>query len=79
MKWTTLPCYFTLGLKLSGTAAPAALNEVSDCVGCQAGGRVAHMLHSLWDRGKNPSCGLVDNALTPRRALGTTTSRGGSI
>ena len=35
--------------------------ERSDCVHCQAGGRVAHKVHSLWDRFKNPGCGLVDN------------------
>jgi hypothetical protein len=24
-------------------------------------GRVAHKVHSLWDRFKNPGCGLMDN------------------
>src|SRR5215472_3147298 len=38
-----------------------SLVERSDCVGCQAGGRVAHKVHSLWDRCKNPGCGLMDN------------------
>jgi hypothetical protein len=37
-------------------------SEQSDCVVCQAGGRVAHKVHSLWDGGKNPGCGLVDNS-----------------
>src|SRR5215469_12382421 len=38
-----------------------SLLERSDCVVCQAGGRVAHKVHSLWDRFKNPGCGLMDN------------------
>src|SRR6266478_1798998 len=33
----------------------------SDCVVCQARGRVAHKAHSLRDGFKNPGCGLVDN------------------
>ena len=40
----------------------ASLVERSDCVVCQAGGRVAHKVHSLWDGGKNPGCGLMDNS-----------------
>ena len=35
--------------------------EQSDCLRCQAGRRVAHKVHSLWDRFKNPGCGLMDN------------------
>ena len=38
-----------------------SLLEQSDCLRCQAGGRVAHKVHSLWDRFKNPGCGLMDN------------------
>jgi hypothetical protein len=26
-----------------------------------SGGRVSHKVHSLWDRFKNPGCGLMDN------------------
>ena len=39
----------------------ASVLEQSDCLRCQAGGRVAHKVHSLWDRFKNPGCGLMDN------------------
>jgi len=35
--------------------------EQSDCVRCQAGRRVAHKVHSLWDRSNSPGCGLMDN------------------
>ena len=38
-----------------------SLLEQSDCLRCQAGRRVAHKVHSLWDRFKNPGCGLMDN------------------
>src|SRR5260370_36242188 len=41
--------------------ARASLLEQSDCVRCQAGGRVAHRVHSLWDGFKNPGCGPMDN------------------
>ena len=40
---------------------------VSSLVGAErlsslsSGGRVAHKVHSLWDRFKNPGCGLMDN------------------
>src|SRR5580692_5346726 len=51
----------TLSPLLCSTARSASLLERSDCVRCQAGGRVAHKVHSLWDRFKNPGCGLMDN------------------
>jgi hypothetical protein len=38
-----------------------SLVEQSDCLRCQAEGRVAYKVHSLWDRFKNPGCGLMDN------------------
>ena len=43
-------------------SSPTSPGWESDCVVCQAGGRVAHKVHSLWDGGKNPGCGLVDNS-----------------
>ena len=62
--------------KLHQVVRTDSLLEESDCVRCQAGGRVAHKVNSLWDRFKNPGCGLMDNPPVLHAWIGIVASTG---
>ena len=55
------------------------IEEESDCVGSQVVRCVTNRVHRLWERRKNPACGLVDNPARLRILISSKLTRRADI